>query len=224
MATKARSFTGIVYPDSAPADWKKQLEESMGMWLISPLHNPDNVNVEDIEQQDPDNGEGATNDLADMNKVTKPHYHVMYHHGNTIGWKAARSFFPEWIHISKLPNKFMVTATCNLARYFVHLDQKDKEQFTGKPEELLTVLNGFPLCLERQLTKAEERQLKLDIIALCDANNILEFAELTRFLIRTQDWQMFDYVSNHYGWTQAFLRSASASAKWKAEQEKPQSR
>lgn len=222
MASKARCFTGIVYPDSAPADWIKQLEDTLGMWLISPLHNPDNVDMDGLEQLKPDSEEGATNDLADMNKVRKPHYHVMYHHGNTVGWKAVRSIFPEWVHISKIPSKFMVTASCNLSRYFVHMDQPEKEQFQGKPEELLTVLNGFPLCLERQLTKTEERQLKLDIITLCDSNNILEFAELSRFLMRTHDWQMFDYVSNHYGWVQAFLRSASASAKWKAEKAESQ--
>ena len=58
------------------------LRDSLGMWLISPLHEPDPV--EDLET-------GAI-------KTLKPHYHVMYFHGAPITPKAGRSIFSwTWI-------------------------------------------------------------------------------------------------------------------------------
>lgn len=74
-ASKSRAFTGLVYPDSAPENWQEILRESLGMWLISPLHEPDPV--EDFET-------GAI-------KTLKPHYHVMYFHGAPVTPKAGRS-------------------------------------------------------------------------------------------------------------------------------------
>lgn len=83
-ASKSRAFTGLVYPDSAPKNWQDILRDSLGMWLISPLHEPDPV--EDLET-------GAI-------KTLKPHYHVMYFHGAPITPKAGRAIFESswtWI-------------------------------------------------------------------------------------------------------------------------------
>lgn len=211
MAQKARFFSGLVYPDSAPDDWRQQLEDSLGMWLISPLHDPD-VTDESVSQQ--------SGTALDPNRVGKLHWHVMYCHGNTISAAAAREIFPDWVYTSKIPNKFMVTAACNLARYFCHLDQPKKQQFPGDPYELLTALNGFPLSLDRQLTSREKRQMRLDVQALVDARSFTEFADLSRFLGVTHDWEMFDFVNDNYGWAVAYLQSVRNKAKWAAEQRK----
>lgn len=157
-ATKSRAFTGLVYPDSAPAGWQGVLQDSLGMWLISPLHEPDPV--EDLET-------GAI-------KTLKPHYHVMYWHGSPITAKAARSIFESWPWIV-IPHKsefFQVGSVRNLSRYFLHLDQRDKQQFDGKPEELLTALNGFPLDLDRELTRKDKRELKKQTFAFIRDRNI----------------------------------------------------
>lgn len=192
-ASKSRSFTGLVYPDSAPDDWQQILRDSLGMWLISPLHEPDPV--EDFET-------GAI-------KTLKPHYHVMYWHGAPITPKSARAIFESWPWIVT-PHKaefFQVGSTRNLSRYFVHLDQPEKQQWAEKPEDILTVLNGFPLDLERELTRKEKRELKKQAIAFIQDRSITEYSELVDVLMHIGDWTLFDFVTDSYGVIQNYLMS-----------------
>lgn len=124
MASKSRAFTGLVYPDSAPENWREILRGTLGMRLISPLHEPDPI--EDLET-------GAI-------KTRKPHCHVMYFHGAPITPKAGRAIFEilPWIVTPKKAEFFQVGSVRNLSRYFVHLDQPEKQQWTEKPEDVLT--------------------------------------------------------------------------------------
>lgn len=192
-ASKSRAFTGLVYPDSAPEGWQKILEESLGMWLISPLHEPDPV--EDTET-------GAI-------KALKPHYHVMYWHGAPITPKSARSIFESWPWIVT-PRKaefFQVGSVRNLSRYFVHLDQPEKQQFAEKPEEALKALNGFPLDLERELTRKDKREMKKQTFAFIQDRSITEYSELVDVLMYLGDWVLFDFVTDNYGVIQNYLMS-----------------
>lgn len=192
-ASKSRAFTGLVYPDSAPDNWQEILRESLGMWLISPLHEPDPV--EDMET-------GAI-------KTRKPHYHVMYFHGAPVTPKAGRSIFEVWPWIV-IPHKaefFQVGSVRNLSRYFVHLDQPEKQQWAEKPEDVLTVLNGFPLDLERELTRKDKREMKKHVFAFIQDRNITEFSELVDVLMYTGDWVLFDFVTDNYGVIQNYLMS-----------------
>lgn len=209
MATKARFFTFIVYPDSAPTDWLRQLEASLRMFLVSPLHEPDKV-AEDVP------------DDAAIGHQRKPHWHVCYCHGNTITARAARSLIRDefpWALMPPQDNKFMVGAACNLARYFLHIDQPDKQQFEGDPYELLTALNGYPLDLSRQLTRAEKRQMRVNVQAFAGQHGIVEYAELCDSLRHVQDWEMYDFVCDNYGWCNAYLRSKAGAARWQAGQD-----
>ena len=43
---KARYFTFLLYPESIPADWERQLELIGVLIAISPLHDKDKSNVE----------------------------------------------------------------------------------------------------------------------------------------------------------------------------------
>lgn len=193
MATKSRAFTGIVYPDAdtLPEDWQKQLEDSLGMWLISPLHSPDSEENEES---------GAI-------KTKKQHFHVMYYHGNTITPKAAREIFGRypWIVTPPKDEFFQVGSVRNLSRYFLHLDQPEKEQFAGKPEQLLSALNNFPLDLERELTREDKRRMKAACISFIRDCSITEYNELLDALMDGGDWELFDFASDHTQMLQAYL-------------------
>lgn len=194
--TKARAFTGLIYPDSAPADYRDQLRDSLSMWLLSPLHCPDPI--EDLNT-------GAL-------KTLKLHIHTMYLHSNTITPRLARDIFSRfpWIVIPPKDECFMVSSKANLTRYFLHLDQPEKEQFQGKPEELLTSLNNFPIELERELSRADKRQLKVNCLSLIRDRNITEYNELLNCLMDTQDWELFDFATQNTLMLQGYL----AGCRW----------
>lgn len=205
MATKARFFTFLVYPDSAPDDWRDQLSDSLRMFLISPLHEPDKLKGDEPEDEA-------------IGHQRKAHWHVLYCHGNTISPNSARKVLKDefpWAVITPNNNRFAVGAACNLARYFLHLDQPEKQQFQGDPYELLVPLNGYPLDLSRQLTNSQKRQMRINIQSFCQSQGIMEYAELCDVLRGTQDWEMYDYVNDNYGWTNAYLASRRAVQTWR---------
>lgn len=191
MATKARFFTGLIYEDSAPADFEEQMRDSLRQWLLSPWHSPDPV--EDLES-------GAL-------KTLKRHRHAMYCHGNSITAKAAREIMPSWMVLPPADKAFMVGSYRNLSRYFVHLDQPDKEQFEGKPESNLTIINNFPLDLTKELTKGERRQLKIQLWNFCREHSITEYAELMDMLGDSQEWDMFELAFDSQSKIEGYIRS-----------------
>ncbi|MBC9710034.1 MAG: hypothetical protein H9W80_12550 [Enterococcus sp.] len=197
MATKSRFFTGIVYPDgkNVPVDWIDVLRNSLRMYLISPLHKPDPL--EDMES-------GAL-------KTKSDHHHLLYCHGNTISPRVAREIIPEWVVLPPADTAFAVGSYRNLSRYFCHLDQPDKQQWAEKPEEILTVLNGFPLDLKRELTASERLQLKKELHAFVRNNSITEYAELMDSLADAQDWDLFELAFDSQSKIEGYIRSKRQS-------------
>lgn len=101
---RARVWTMIVYPDSAPKDWRDILDEYHVPWVESPLHDKD---------KNPDGSE------------KKPHWHlVLFFEG--------KKSFSQVSEISKalnapIPQK--VPSPKGMVRYLVHLDNPEKYQY-----------------------------------------------------------------------------------------------
>ena len=199
MATKSRFYTALVYPDGdgVPENWVEVLGDSLRQYLISPLHEPDAT--EDLES-------GAI-------KTRKPHYHVLYCHGNTVSPAAVREILPDWMVLPPSNHAFAVGSYRNLSRYFLHLDQPDKQRFAGKPETLLTVLNNFPLDLSKELTKGERLQLKIELHNYVRMHDITEYSELLDSLAIAQDWDLFEMAFDSQSKIDAYIRSRRESAK-----------
>lgn len=167
MASKIRYGAFLVYPDSAPEDWKQILKDSHGSFAISPLHEP---------------GDGE-----------KPHYHVIYKHGSPVTIEALASCIPAAVPANGLVEP--VTAPRNYQRYLIHLDDPDKQQFSGS--ECIEVLNGFPLDLTRDYSKAELLAFRHKIQALIREFDIFEYADLLDYLADAGEVDLHDYAFNH---------------------------
>lgn len=168
--SKYRYWCFLVYPESAPGDWRAVLQKSMGMFAISPLHAGDDENA-------------------------KPHHHVIYCHEGPITANAARSAIPGGIaangHIEPClhPRRYQ--------RYLVHLDDADKEQFGDDPRSKIEVLNGFPLDLKRELTDEERRALPFRVLEFIADHDITEYSDLLDALILYGDEDMFGHAYGH---------------------------
>lgn len=102
---RARAWTFIVYPDSAPQNWRDILDSKCIPWVESPLHNPD-----------PD---------APPEEARKKHYHI------SLEFEGKKSK-EQIIEITKELNCTAPQVVHNLrslVRYFLHLDQPNKQQF-----------------------------------------------------------------------------------------------
>lgn len=197
---KARFFDFLVYPDSAVDDWVGVLRRSHCAFAISPLHAPDE-------------------------EVKKPHWHVMYNSGNgPVTLSAAKKKIPAegpangYVEITASPQGYM--------RYLIHLDDPEKEQFPGG-ENTITVINGFPLDLTRELTKAERAALRSQLIAIIRDNGVSEYSDFIFGLEDMGDPDMCEYAASHTIFfskvidSQRHKAKADANAAWeKANREK----
>lgn len=167
---KSRHFDFLVYPESAPEDWVGILRRSHGQYAISPLHAPDE-------------------------EMKKEHYHVVYYSGRgPITLKAAKQKIP-----AEVPANGYVEVTGNAQgymRYLIHLDDPEKEQFPGG-ENCITLVNGFPLDLTRELTKAEKAAIRSQLVALIRDNGVVEYSDFIFGLEDMGDPDLSDYAATH---------------------------
>lgn len=179
---KHEYFDFLVYPGSAPEDWRKTLKASHAPFVISPLHSPD-------EEQ------------------SKPHYHVIYKHGNPIMYGTALSFLKPIVIDTGIAANGHVEITFHprgYMRYLIHLDDLDKQQFDGGRSEC-TIINGFPLDMTRELSKEQLREIRKRIFDYIQRFEIVEYSTLIDELWIDDD--MLDYACNHTIMFNSYLTS-----------------
>lgn len=102
--SRCRAWTAVVYPDSAPTNWRDFLDDSHIEWVESPLHEYD------------------TNPTGELKK---PHWHILLTFTNVKS-------YDQVLEILK-PLNCTVPQRCHnqksLIRYFAHLDNPDKYQY-----------------------------------------------------------------------------------------------
>lgn len=167
MADKHRYLAFEVYEESAPQDWWKTLKETHGMWCRSFHHGEDGG---------------------------KDHYHVMYCHGAPTTDAALLRVVPEGIaangHVEVVPHPR------GYMRYLIHLDDPEKEQFEDGANHI-ECINGFPLDLTKEYTKAERNEQRFRCFQLIRDNGIMEYADLLEGLMEIGQPELFDYACNH---------------------------
>lgn len=113
-ALKGRHFAYVVYPESAPADWIEQLQQTGLSFVVSPLHDKD---------------------VDPTGTPKKPHYHVIISWDNTTTYRAARGLCDKL----RCPRPQALKSPNAMYRYMQHLDNPDKYQYTDIP----TTYNGW---------------------------------------------------------------------------------
>lgn len=116
MALKKRNWAFILYPDSAPDDWRERLKRYGVGCAVSPLHDKD---------------------LTDEGQIKKPHYHVIltYKHPTTLNNVLN---FIESLNQNKRSEP--IQDLQGYYRYLSHLDDPDKAQY---PESDIVTYCGF---------------------------------------------------------------------------------
>lgn len=112
---RARAWWGVLYPESAPDNWRQMIADDLVETLISPLHDKDVL---------PDG------------TAKKAHYHVLVSFKNPTTRENAAETMKRWgvvvqEHWPKPgePDSFKVKDYRQAARYLCHLDQADKHRY-----------------------------------------------------------------------------------------------
>ena len=160
--TRTRNWTFFVYPDSAPANWREILNELHVPWIESPLHD------KDVDA----NGE-----------LKKAHWHIL------LMFSSKKSYQQILEITSQLnsPNPQKCTNIKGMVRYFAHMDDPDKFQYSKG--EIIGYSGADPLTY-LSATSGERYQLIKEMISYVKENEVDEIQDLIDYAMenRFDDW------------------------------------
>ena len=160
--TRSRSWVFVVYPESAPKDWRTILDKQGMTWVESPLHNKD-VN--------PDG------------EVKKEHWHVL------LMFQTLKSYgqMQEIAHELKSPNPQKCMNIHGMVRYFAHLDNPEKYQY---PVNEIKAHGGADIAKYLTANGVEKLRAISEMQEWIEENNCTELTQLADYALkeRFDDW------------------------------------
>ncbi len=160
--TRTRNWTIVIYPESAPGNWRDIIDSWHIEWVESPIHDKD-INA---------NGEPK-----------KAHFHVLLMFGGVKTFEQVC----ELIEPLNCPIPIKVHNTKSLVRYMAHLDNPDKTQYDISK----IVSHGGVDVLDLLKPSSGERYSFIkEMQVWCNENNIVEFCDLFNYAAneRFDDW------------------------------------
>lgn len=176
---KNRHWTFLVYPESAPNNWKEILQETGCQIAISPLHDKD---------------------LNPDNELKKPHYHILICFPGPTTFKKVNSLCTQLN--SPIPKRAL--SIIGIYRYFTHLDNPEKYQYN---EEDIIVLNGFDIKEYNGLTASQTLVIKKAIQKLILDLNLTEYSDLMDYIIKNLSNDFYQVASNNTLFFDRYLSS-----------------
>lgn len=156
--TRARNFARVVYPESAPENWKELLAEKFVPAFISPLHDQD---------------------VNPGGEPKKPHYHVMVMHEGKKSKDQVKELFDSFGGVGCET----IQSIRGYARYLCHLDNPEKHQYS--PSDV-TALCGADYQGTIGLVLDKYKAVR-EMLAFCQKNGIQSYAELLLYASVEQD-------------------------------------
>lgn len=151
--SRTRNWTFVVYPESAPENWRNILDDLHIEWVESPLHDKDL------------NGDG---------QPKKPHIHVGVFFAGNKTYEQVKEItdslncpIPQRCHSARA-----------LVRYMAHLDNPEKAQYN--PSDIKGH-GGVDVADMLRPASSERYTLIADMIAYIKDNNICEFQDLVDY-------------------------------------------
>ncbi len=163
---RTRNYACVVYPESAPENWKKIIGESKVPVLISPLHDKDkNATGED----------------------KKAHYHIMVMYEGPKTVEQASEFFNSFGGVGCE----VVKSARAYARYLCHLDNPDKAQYDIGD----VIAFGGADYISLIGTAADKTKSIREMIEYIELNDVTCFSDLCLYTSQERsDW--FDTLIN----------------------------
>lgn len=167
---KKRNWGFVVYPESAPSNWKELLIKTGLPAVISPLHDRD------------------INEGVGENK--KPHWHVIVCYNGPTSFNVVQSVTDKFNSPMPVPIESMKGAY----RYLTHKDNPEKFQYDEKDIERL---NGFSIADFVELTRNEVNVIKKELQKLIRDLCIYEYAEFMDYLVECGSDSDYDVACNN---------------------------
>lgn len=183
QSTRTRNWTFIVYPESAPDNWKELLQKEFTPFAVSPLHNLD-VN------------EGT-------GEIKKAHWHVL------IKYKGVKTYEQVLKAIKPLNGSIPqpVANADGLIRYFVHRDNPEKAQY-----DIADIFSFMDVDIVSPFQTSTSRYDAISaMMDFVDEEEITEIKDLLQYARReNQEW--FRYLCDNSAYiVESYIKSCRHS-------------
>lgn len=166
---KKRNWAFVLYPESAPENWKEMLQLTGLECVISPLHDKD------------------TNPTGEPKKA---HYHIILCYAGPTSYNVVKKLVDGF----NAPIPQYLESVKGYYRYLTHKDNPEKFQYDEKE---IQALNGFNILNYIELTKAECAEIKRKIQELVREKNIVEYCDLLDYLADNALYDELDVAMNN---------------------------
>lgn len=159
---RIRNWSFILYPESAPENWRDIIDELHIQWLESPIHDRD----------------------TDANgELKKPHIHILL----LFDGKKSFTQIKEITENLNSPIPQKVASARGLVRYFLHLDNPEKAQYEAAD---IISHGGADSAEYLKPTSSTRYMLIKEMMDFVDENNIVEMRDLLSYARaqRFEDW------------------------------------
>lgn len=165
---KGRDWTFIVYPESAPENWREILDDTHLRWVESPLHDKD-VNAD--------------------GEPKKAHWHILLSYDGPVAISAVKKITSR----INTPEPRKVGSAKGLVRYMIHLDNPEKYQYAMSE---IVGHGGADVASYFEMTATNRLNVMKEIVQYIYAENITNYADFLMICIENSD-EWFEVAVNH---------------------------
>lgn len=182
---KKRNWAFVLYPESAPSDWRNILQQTGLQCAVSPLHDKD---------IDP-NGEPK-----------KAHYHIILAYSGPTSFNVVKSLCASL----NQPIPQALEQVKGYYRYFTHKDNPDKAQYS---EYDIFTINGFNILDYADLTKSEIENIKKRLQNIIRELDIYEYSDFMDYLLDNELHEEYTIASNNTYFFEKYISSRRNKSK-----------
>ena len=167
---KARYFTFLLYPESIPEDWLRELELIGFPMAISPLHDSDKSSVEGQDYK-------------------KAHYHVIYVAANPVTAHSVRMRIQRVLGKESIAKVQVIKKS--MENMYLYLTHESKDAIAKKKHKYdksdIKLLNNFDIDRYVTLDVEDKDEILNDICDLIDDYGLANIREFRRFVKKHGD-------------------------------------
>lgn len=176
---KKRNWAMVLYPESAPNDWREILTQTGLQCAVSPLHDKD---------------------LNPTGEPKKAHYHIIMCYSGPTSFNVVKALCDDL----KQPIPQALEQIRGYYRYLTHKDNPEKYQYS---EEEITTVNGFNISDYVDLTKSEVTEIKKRLQMLIRNMNFMEYSDFMDYLQDNDLSVEYDIASNNTYFFEKYITS-----------------
>lgn len=168
-SSKKRNWAFVLYPESAPENWRDILAQTGLQCAVSPLHDKD---------------------LNADGEPKKAHYHIILCYSGPTSFNVVKSLCDSLSQPIPQP----LEQIRGYYRYLTHKDNPEKYQYSDSD---IQTINGFNITDYVELTKSEVTAMKKRLQQLIREADILEYSDLIDMLADSEMSEEYEVATNH---------------------------